>query len=165
MCVQARSSQEGMPGPLGRPQAPPSKVRALARSRDGEDPDLGPVLTRVQALPCAPRSGQRPAVATWLVARDISQRARPDVRPITPHNLYIYCGKDAPPTTTLTSDVPSQHLMCPVQSTGRRRQGHPADGVPVPSGALSSSSLLREASPARRRRADLGCQGTRRSLQ
>jgi hypothetical protein len=30
-------------------------------------------------------------------------------------------------------DVPSQHLMCPVHSAGRRRQGHPADGAPVQS--------------------------------
>jgi hypothetical protein len=37
------------------------------------------------------------------------------------------------PTTTLTGNVPSQHLMCPVQSAGRRRQGHPADGAPVQS--------------------------------
>jgi hypothetical protein len=63
----------------------------------------------------------------WLVARDISQWAEPDVRPIQPCSLYIYCGEDAPPATTLTGDVPSQHLMCPVQSAGRRRQGHPAD--------------------------------------
>jgi hypothetical protein len=47
--VQVWSSHEGMPGPSGGPQVPPSKVRALARSRDGEDPDMskGPVLTRV----------------------------------------------------------------------------------------------------------------------
>jgi hypothetical protein len=67
------------------------------------------------------------------VARDISQRAVPDVRPITPRSLCIYCGKDASPATTLTGDVPSQHLMCPVQSTSRRRQGHPAEDVPVQS--------------------------------
>jgi hypothetical protein len=30
----------------------------------------------------------------------------------------------------MTGDAPSQHLMRPVQSTGRRRQGHPADGAP-----------------------------------
>jgi hypothetical protein len=30
----------------------------------------------------------------------------------------------------LTGDVPSQHLMRPVQSVDRRRQGHPADGAP-----------------------------------
>jgi hypothetical protein len=27
--------------------------------------------------------------------------------------------------------VPTQHLMCPVHSTDRRRPGHPAGGVPV----------------------------------
>jgi hypothetical protein len=53
------------------------------------------------------------------------------VRPITPRSLCIYCGEDAPPATMLTGDVPSQHLMHPVQSAGRRCQGHPADGVPV----------------------------------
>jgi hypothetical protein len=57
----------------------------------------------------------------------------PDERPITPCSLCIYCGEDAPPATTLMGDMPSQHLMRPVQSTGRRRQGHPADGMPVQS--------------------------------
>jgi hypothetical protein len=111
-----------MSGPSGGPQVPPSKVRALARSRDGEDPGMSksPVLARVQALPYA-----------WLVARNSSQRVEPDVRPLKPRSLYIYCREDAPPATTLTGDVPSQHLMCPVHSAGRRRQGHPADGVPV----------------------------------
>jgi hypothetical protein len=122
-----------MPDPSGRPQAPSSKVRALARSRDGEDPGLskGPELTRVQALRSPLR--QKPAAAAWLVARDISQRIGPGARPITPRNICIHCGKDAPPTTTLSSDVPSQHLMRPVQSAGRRRQGHPADGAPIQS--------------------------------
>jgi hypothetical protein len=74
---------------------------------------------------------QRPAAAVWLVARDISQRAEPDVRPIQPCNLCTYCGEDAPPATTLTGDVPFQHLMRPVLSAGRRRQGHPAGSAPV----------------------------------
>jgi hypothetical protein len=69
----------------------------------------------------------------WLVVRDISQRAVHDARPITPCSPCIYCGEVAPPATTLTGDVPPQHLMCPVQSTGRQRQGHPADGAPVQS--------------------------------
>ena len=58
---------------MDRPQVPPSKVRALARSRDGEDPGMSksPVLARVQALPYA-----------WLVARNSSQRVEPDVRPL-----------------------------------------------------------------------------------
>jgi hypothetical protein len=82
----------------------------------------GPVLARVQALPYA-----------WLVARDSSQRAEPDVRPLKSCSLCIYCGEDVPPATTLTVDVPSQHLIRPVHSAGRRRQGHPADGAPVQS--------------------------------
>jgi hypothetical protein len=45
-------------------------------------------------------------------------------------SLCIYCGEDVPPATTLTGDAPSQHLMRPVQSAGRRRQGHPADDAP-----------------------------------
>jgi hypothetical protein len=45
-------------------------------------------------------------------------------------SLCIYCGEDAPHATTLTGNTPSRHLMCPVQSAGRRRQGHPADGAP-----------------------------------
>jgi hypothetical protein len=67
------------------------------------------------------------------VARDISQRVVPDVRPLKPHSLCIYCGEDASPATTLTGDVPSQHLMRHVHSAGRRRQGHPADSEPVQS--------------------------------
>jgi hypothetical protein len=52
-------------------RVPPSEVRALARSRDGEDlgTSKGPVLTRVQALPYAPRSGGNPPRlhGLWLV--------------------------------------------------------------------------------------------------
>jgi hypothetical protein len=115
--------------PMETCQVPLSEVRALAGSRDREDPDTskGPVMTHVQALPYAPRSGKNPP---WLVARNVSQRAKPDVRPMRLCSLSIYCGDDVPPATTLTGDVPSQHLMRPVQSTGRRRKGHPADGVP-----------------------------------
>jgi hypothetical protein len=67
------------------------------------------------------------------MARDISQRAEPDIRPLKPRGLCIYCGDDVSPSTMLTDDVPSQHLMCPVHSAGRRCQGHPADGAPVQS--------------------------------
>jgi hypothetical protein len=49
-------SPSWVPGP------PPREVQASARSRDGEDPGTGkgPVLTHVQTLPCAPRSGENP---------------------------------------------------------------------------------------------------------
>jgi hypothetical protein len=72
----------------------------------------------------------RPTAVAWLVAHDISQRAEPDARPIQPCSLCIYCGEDAPPATMLTGHVPSRHLMRPIQSAGRRCQGHPADGAP-----------------------------------
>jgi hypothetical protein len=35
------------------------------------------------------------------------------------------------PATAQACDVPSQHSMRPVPSAGRRRQGHPAGGVPA----------------------------------
>jgi hypothetical protein len=60
-----------MLGAPGGSQVPPSEVRALARSRDGEDPDTGkgPVPTRVQTLLYAPRSGGDPPRprGLWLV--------------------------------------------------------------------------------------------------
>jgi hypothetical protein len=40
---------------------------------------------------------RRPAAATWRMARDMSQQAEPNVRPVKPHGLCIYCGEDAPP--------------------------------------------------------------------
>jgi hypothetical protein len=57
-----------MPGPSGKPQVPPSKVRALARSRDEKDPDMsrGPVPARVQVLPYASRSGGEPLLPRGL---------------------------------------------------------------------------------------------------
>jgi hypothetical protein len=65
---KSMSSQEGILGPLGGPQAPPSKVRTLARSRDEEDPSMsrGPVLARVQALPYTSRSGGDPLLPRGL---------------------------------------------------------------------------------------------------
>jgi hypothetical protein len=46
-----------------------------------------------------------------------------------------------------------------------RLTGQLANSAPVPSDAPYSSSLLQEASPARRRYEDLGCQSARRSPQ
>jgi hypothetical protein len=104
------------------------------------------------------------------VAHDISQPAEPDIGPLKPHSLYIYCREDTSRATKLTSDVPSRHLMRPVLSAGRWRQmarlpNLSSNSVPMPCGALCSSSLLQEASPARRGYTDLGRQGTRRLPQ
>jgi hypothetical protein len=76
---------------------------------------------------------RRPDAATWLVARDISQRAEPDVRPLGCAVSAFIAERTRRLSTLLTGDVPPQHLMRPIHSAGRRRQGHPADGAPVQS--------------------------------
>jgi hypothetical protein len=76
---------------------------------------------------------RRPDAATWLVARDISQRAEPDVRPLGRTVSTLIAERTRRLSTLLTGDVPSQHLMRPVHSASRRCQGHPADGAPVQS--------------------------------
>ena len=69
---------------------------------------------------------------------------------------------------------PPRHLLRPVHSTGRRRQGHPADGTHVQSIAETvrpccavhcTHPLCEKLPPARRDYTDLGCQGARRLLQ
>jgi hypothetical protein len=76
---------------------------------------------------------RRPDAATWLVARDISQRAEPDVSPLGRVVSAFIVERTHHLSTLLTGDVPPQHLMRPVHSAGRRRQGHPADDTPVQS--------------------------------
>jgi hypothetical protein len=76
---------------------------------------------------------RRPDAATWLVAHDISQRAEPDVRLLGRAISAFIAERTRRLSTLLTGDVPPQHLMRPVHSTGRRHQGHPADGAPVQS--------------------------------
>jgi hypothetical protein len=76
---------------------------------------------------------RRPDAATWLVARDISQQAGPDVSPLGRAVSAFITERTRRLSTLLTDDVPPQHLMCPVHSAGRRRQGHPADGAHVQS--------------------------------
>jgi hypothetical protein len=74
---------------------------------------------------------RRPNAATWHIARDISQRVEPDVRPLGHAASAFNVDKTRHLSIPLTDDVPPQHLMCHVHSTGRRRPGHPADRVPV----------------------------------
>jgi hypothetical protein len=76
---------------------------------------------------------RRPEAPTWLVARDISQRAEPDVRPVDRVNSAFITEGTRRLSTLLTGDVPPQHLLRPVHSAGRRRQGHPTDDAPVQS--------------------------------
>jgi hypothetical protein len=76
---------------------------------------------------------RRPDAATWLVARDISQRAEPDVRPLDHADSTFIAERTRRLSTLLTGDMPPQHLLRPVHSAGRRRQDYPADGTPVQS--------------------------------
>jgi hypothetical protein len=112
-----------MPGPLDGVHTPPSEVRATTRSQDRGDPGIskGPVLTCARSNLVRLRSPlrRRPAAATWLVARDISQRAEPDVRPLGRAVFTFIAEGTRRLLTPLTGDVPPQHLMRPVHSAGR----------------------------------------------
>jgi hypothetical protein len=76
---------------------------------------------------------RRPDAATWPIARDVSQRAEPDVRPLGRAAFAFIAEKTRRLSIPLTDDVPPQHLMCRVHSAGRRRPGHPAGDVTVQS--------------------------------
>jgi hypothetical protein len=113
-------------------------------------------------------------MAAWLVARNVSQWAEPDARPMRLCSICIYCREDAPPATTLTRNAPSRHLMRPIQSVGRRCQGHPADGAPDQFVGKQCARAERRtvpitpstrSFPACRGYRDLGHQGTRRLPQ
>jgi hypothetical protein len=74
-----------------------------------------------------------PDAATWHLARDISHRAEPDVRPLGNAVSAFIAERTCRQSTLLIGDVPPQHLMRLVHSVGRRRQGHPTDDMPVQS--------------------------------
>jgi hypothetical protein len=57
----------------------------------------------------------------WLVARDISQRVEPDVRPLDHADSAFIAERTRRLSTLLTGDVPPQYLLRPVHSAGRRR--------------------------------------------
>jgi hypothetical protein len=76
---------------------------------------------------------RRPDAATWTIARDVSQRAEPDVRPLGRASSTFIMEKTRRLSIPLTDDVPPQHLMCHVHSAGMRHAGHPAGGMPVQS--------------------------------
>jgi hypothetical protein len=76
-------------------------------------------------------SRQRPDAATWPTARDVSQRAEPDVRPPGYAASAFIANKARRLSIPLTGDVPPRHLMRPIHSAGRRRLVHSAGGVPV----------------------------------
>jgi hypothetical protein len=68
---------------------------------------------------CSPLR-RRPDAATWPTARDVSQQAEPNVRPLGRVASAIIADKPRRLSTPLASDVPPHHLMCLVHSTSRR---------------------------------------------
>jgi hypothetical protein len=72
-----------------------------------------------------------PDAAAWPIARDVSQREEPDVRPLDHAISTFIAEKTRRLTALLTGDVPSRHLMCPVHSDGKQRPDHLIGGVPV----------------------------------
>jgi hypothetical protein len=88
-------------------------------------------MTRLYLVHLRSSLRRRPDAAMWLAARDVSQRAEPDVRPMGRAVSAFIAKGMRHLSTLLTGDVPPQHLMRPVHSANRRRQGHPADSVPV----------------------------------
>jgi hypothetical protein len=118
--------------------------------------------------------GRRSNVASWLIVRDVGQRAERDIRALSHAASAFIAEGTRRLSTLLTGDVPPRHLLRPVHFAGRPRQGHPADGAPVKSVAKivrpccavhCTHPLCEKLPPARRDYADLGCQDARRLLQ
>jgi hypothetical protein len=107
--------------PLCRVQATHSKVPGY---RDKEYPGLDQsqegVRSRHVSKPYCVRFRsslrRRPDAAAWPTARDVSQRAEPDVRLLGRASSAFIADK----TRRLTGDVPPRHLMSPVHFTNKR---------------------------------------------
>jgi hypothetical protein len=79
---------------------------------------------------CSPL-GRGPNAATWLIARDVGQRADHDVGTLGRATFAFIAERMRPLSTLMFGDVPLRHLMRPIHFAGRRRPGHTAGGVPV----------------------------------
>jgi hypothetical protein len=53
----------------------------------------------------------RPDTAMWLVARDVSQRVEPNVRPLGRSVSAFIAERTRRLSTLLTGDVPPHHLL------------------------------------------------------
>jgi hypothetical protein len=94
---------------------------------------------------CSPLK-RSPNAAMWPTACDVSQWVEPDVRPLGCVTVAFIVDKVRRLSIPLTGDVPPQHLMSHVHSTGRRCATS-AFNVPCP---LRWQAATR---PSRRRRA------------
>jgi hypothetical protein len=104
-------------------------TRTLPRKRSGDymcQTQLGANLSTQRSYSLARR---RPGAVKRPTMHDVSTRDGPDVRPLCHAALAFIVERTRRLTTPLTGDVPLQHLMRPVHSTGRRRPSHPTGGV------------------------------------
>jgi hypothetical protein len=119
------NSWYGSRTPLYRVQATHGRVPGFW---DKEYPDLNQdqagVRSRYVSGPCRVRFfsplRRRPDAATWPIARDVSWRTGPDVRPLGRATSALIADKPHRLSTPLAGKVPSRHLMSPIHSTGRR---------------------------------------------
>jgi hypothetical protein len=121
---------------IGSGPPPPRKGSGLSTAGSVTDTCQDPVWCGpVRIRLCSPpRRG--PDAATWPTARDVSQRAEPDVRPLGCATPAFIADK----TRRLTSDVPPRHLMRPAHSAVRRRPVHST-------GKQCAASAFNEACP------------------
>jgi hypothetical protein len=63
---------------------------------------------------------QRPDAVAWPTARDVSQWAGPDIRPLGCTTSAFIADKARHLSIPLAGDVPPWHLLSPVHSTGMR---------------------------------------------
>jgi hypothetical protein len=68
---------------------------------------------------CSPLR-RSPDATMWHGARDVSQQAEPDIRPLGRATAAFNVDKARRLSIPLAGDVPPQHLMSPVHSTSRR---------------------------------------------
>jgi hypothetical protein len=140
--VRSRTST-GVPGPLGRVPDPLCRVRAthckVPGFWDKEYPglDQGQVGVRSRHVSGPYRVRfrsplrRRPDAAAWSTARDVSQRAKPDIRLLGHVSSAFIADKAHRMSIPLTGNVPPRHLMSPVHSAGRRCAAS-AFNVPYP---------------------------------
>jgi hypothetical protein len=112
------------PGILGQRKPEP---------RSGRGPGATCVQTQLGVNLSTQRSyslaRRKPGAAKRPTVHDMNLRDGPDVRPLGHAALAFIAEKTRRLTTPLIGDVPLQHLMCPVHSTGRRRPSHLVGGV------------------------------------
>jgi hypothetical protein len=115
---------------------------------------------------------RRPDAAMWLVTRDVSQRAEPDVRPLGRAVSAFIAKRTRRLPTLLTGEF---IVTCPLSWQAASRPSCRRRACPVHCQTVRPCykvhcvhhhlCIAREASLARQYHADRGCQGTRRLLQ